>query len=255
MKNKAVDLYFFSGTGNTYLVAKRMAEVLGDKCDVRLLRMETSAPGEGDSSRAIGLAFPVACQSTYPLVWKFACALPEAKGTEAFMVDTMMSFSGGIVGPLRRVMERKGYAPIGAKEITMPLNFGRGRINHQADERKVKKGLATAEAYAISLLEGEAHWGKIPFLPDAMRLLASNPFMWQVARWCGRRLAINEDKCINCGLCASLCPMDNIVLDGYPRFGDRCQMCLRCIAICPRKQSRIGTGTSSHTAQRGGASI
>ena len=40
------------------------------------------------------------------------------------MVDTLGGFSGGIVGPLRRLLTRKGYAPLGAREIRMPMNFG-----------------------------------------------------------------------------------------------------------------------------------
>ena len=70
MKESSVDLYFFSGTGNTLLAARAVAEGLraGGK-SVRLLRLEKgiSAPA-GDT--ALGVAVTTACFSTYPFVWE-----------------------------------------------------------------------------------------------------------------------------------------------------------------------------------------
>ena len=97
-----IDLYWFSGTGNSLLVAEAMANELRRLGrDVALLPLEISDPASVRSDRALGLAFPVAAFSTYPLVWRFVEALvPTTSGTPAFMVDTMASKSGGIVGPL-----------------------------------------------------------------------------------------------------------------------------------------------------------
>ncbi|WP_432064833.1 4Fe-4S dicluster domain-containing protein [[Clostridium] symbiosum] len=40
---------------------------------------------------------------------------------------------------------------------------------------------------------------------------------------------------MGCGLCVSLCPMENLVIkNGKATAGSRCIMCYRCISSCPR---------------------
>ena len=110
MSMKNVDLYYFSGTGNTRLVVERMVEIFRKNgVDVTLKKIEGSRPEDVDLDHTLGIGFPVAILSTYSFVWDFINALPEAQGTEVFMVDTLGGYSRGIVGPLRNILEKKGY--------------------------------------------------------------------------------------------------------------------------------------------------
>jgi flavodoxin len=46
-KNENIDLYYFSGTGNTLLVAKKMVETFNDNgIKANLLKIEDSNPDE-----------------------------------------------------------------------------------------------------------------------------------------------------------------------------------------------------------------
>jgi hypothetical protein len=106
------------------LVVRKMQKVLEELgIEVQLRRIEESGPDDVDISKTIGVGFPVAILSTYPLVWDFIENLPMAQGTEIFMVDTLGGFSGGIVGPIRRKVKNRGYKPVGACEIVMPSNI------------------------------------------------------------------------------------------------------------------------------------
>ena len=50
------------------------------------------------------------------------------------------------------------------------------------------------------------------------------------------KLKINADKCVGCGLCVKLCPMNNItVASGKAVSGNQCTMCYRCINKCPKQ--------------------
>ena len=51
------------------------------------------------------------------------------------------------------------------------------------------------------------------------------------------RVFINDDKCIDCGACISLCPKDALSLDKEERlkfYYEKCIGCLLCLDSCPR---------------------
>jgi ferredoxin len=235
MKAKKILIYYFSGTGNTLLAVKEMAKTFREAGrEVSLRRLEKSDPARVDLSGLLGLAFPVAVQSTYPFIWEFLEKLPEGRGAGVFMVDTLAAFSGGIVGPLGKMLRKKGYRTIGAKEIRMPSNFYPRRLDPEKNARKRERGLKKAREYARALLSGEARWGRVPFLSDLVKILSRNRHPWKYMSRLGRGFTVDEERCSRCRSCVELCPVGNIRMEDYPIFADRCQQCMRCISFCPR---------------------
>ncbi len=232
---KKIDFYYFSGTGNTFLVVQKMKDVFESRgIKVNLHKIEKTAPQDVKSDGVIGLAFPVALQSTFPFLWDFFKSLPDSDGTPVFMVDTMQGFSGGIVGPLKRVLNRKGYKTIGAVEIIMPSNILRKKPVSEKDERKVEKGLEKAEKFALDLIDGKASWGRVPVLSDIVKTLSQWKAVWRFFRKV-YGFKVDESKCIECDICVKVCPVHNVVLkgDGFPVHLDNCNFCMRCISFCP----------------------
>ena len=234
MLSSPIDFYWFSGTGNTLLVVRRMEKVLAENgLKVNLFRIEKSSPMDVNASHALGLAFPVAMQSTYPFVWDFIRNLPESENTKVFMVDTLYMFSGGIVGPLREVLKNKGYDPAGASEIRMPHNFFHPKNDERKNSRMIEAGLAKAEKYAQELAEGKSGWGRIPVLSDIMYRIGTGDSTWKKAAEKGSKYQVSAEKCTSCGLCVTLCPVDNIRMKEIPVFLDKCCLCMRCHSFCP----------------------
>ncbi len=71
-----------------------------------------------------------------------------------------------------------------------------------------------------------------------------------------RAFTVN-DRCIGCGKCATLCPMNNIELQGgKPRWNGHCTHCMACISYCPKaaiaygKKSRTAGSTPAHPIGR-----
>ncbi len=236
---KVVDFYYFSGTGNTLLIVKKMRYVF-EKHDIQvnLHRIERSDPSDIDPEHTIGLGFPVAELTTYRLVWDFVKALPEAHGTPIFMVDTLGGVSGGIIGPMREIVKKKGYSPVGAKEIIMPPNI----FYIQEDkvcQKKVERGLQKAGEYALDIIEGKSNWGRVPILSDIVFFISRAGLRLTKSDLNQKllNLKINKKKCSKCGICIKLCPVGNITMteDGYPERGYDCEYCLRCTSFCPKK--------------------
>lgn len=240
MQNNIIDIYYFSGTGNTYLVVKKMAEVFTKKSMLtNLYKIEKTDPQKIDQKNTIGLAFPVANQSTFPFIWNFIRSLPSSKGTNIFMVDTLHSFSGAIVGPLKKILIKKGYNPIGAKEIIMVNNVYRTKINEKEKDHKINEGLKQAEQYALSIINGTSKWPSIPILPAILYFLVSRKVLWNFIAFLGKRFRVDKVKCTKCELCYKLCPVQNITMPDYPEYGDKCEQCLRCVMHCPEEAIRL----------------
>ena len=52
------------------------------------------------------------------------------------------------------------------------------------------------------------------------------------------------DKCIRCGKCEALCPLNNIILkEDKPVYSDACTHCMACICACPTEAIEYGKKT------------
>jgi ferredoxin len=236
-----VDIYWFSGTGNTLRVVRAMEEVFRTAgLNVWTGRIEDSDPRAIDPSHTLGIAATVACQGTYPPVWDFVEQLPAVEGTEVFLVDTLAKISGGIVGPMRDVLTDKGYRPIGAREIRMPNNFLQKSLDPRKNRQVLEAGLAEARTFAGELIEDRAQWAGNSGWQRFVNWTARWKLTWKFARRISP-IRIASDRCTQCGLCAELCPVGNIErTSAGPTLGPCCIACQRCFAFCPTGAVCVG---------------
>ncbi len=231
---KNIDFYYFTGTGNTLLVVNEMKNYfISNGYTVNLYKIEKTDPEQINvgNDRVIGLAFPVAFQSTFNFLWDFFNKMPETQNdTKIFMVDTLSEYSGGIVGPLKKILAKKGYRPIGAKEIKMPSNLT-SKPEKENYGAKREKGLKNAKRYAHDLIYETSHWYQMP-MPNLLKHISQSN---RILRFFRKKypMTLDSEKCIKCELCVKLCPVENIKMEEYPVWGDNCQFCLRCFSFCP----------------------
>ncbi len=237
MIGKHIQLFYHSGTGNTLLIIKEMLKVFRENgIEVSTFQIDTSSPEDINPEIPTGLAFPVAFQSTFPFILDFINRMPEADGTPVFMVDTLMAFSGAVIGPVKKLLTKKGYKCIGAEEIVMPNNWLRKNIDAEKDKKIIKKGIQKARIYAENLLAGRTKWKRIPFVSDGLYYFCCNDLvMKQINLSSGKKIKVDKDRCTHCGLCSRLCPCSNITMNIVPLFSTSCQLCMRCLSYCPAK--------------------
>ena len=68
--------------------------------------------------------------------------------------------------------------------------------------------------------------------------------------WCKYKFTTKDffytDKCIGCGKCVKLCPLNNVTLQaGKPVWGDNCTHCMACIGNCPTQAIEYGEITKT----------
>lgn len=231
--NKSIIIYYFSGTGNTKMLLDIFSRVLtGNGCEVDINLMEENSSVKIIESSTLGLAFPVAIQSTYPLVWDFVNNLPKVKNVDVFMFDTMEGFSGGVVGPMKKVLSKKGYNCIAAKEFKMSSSMNTDPAKVEKGKEKNIKAKSDVKKFAHDLIQNKGKWRRIPIFSDMMRSISVSRKEWIKM---SKNLSVTDD-CIKCQLCIKNCPVSAISLTEKKVEIDHsiCNSCMRCVSICPK---------------------
>ena len=209
-------ILYFSGTGNSKYVAKRIADALGDalvNLNDRIKSGDTSPVETGE--RVIRKT--------------------ELRGAkQVWFVMTCGSEIGNADKYNRELCTEKGLACMGTAQIVMPENYIAMFSAPQADEaREIVAQAEPSIDRAIAAIQRNQ-----PFAPTRNNLydrFMSGPVNPIFYRFFVKANAFTvSDACIGCGQCAKRCPMNNVTLkDGKPVWGRNCTHCMACICYCP----------------------
>ena len=236
-------ILYFSGTGNSLAIARKIAEQLNEP----LMPLVDAAGVDLTNEKRIGLVFPTYDFNMPPAVRTLVPRLKISKEAYVFAVTTCGAQAGNSLWTLRRLLRQKGIELAYAHKIRVPDNsaiaFGRNP-NEQAwkFERfafRLDRIIADIQAQKHelhfawwSLAGGIMGWS---FLENGM-LRTFHP-------------VVNEAKCTGCKTCARVCPMENISIQQrsgltgkagqVAHIGDLCTICLACVHVCPQQAIRI----------------
>jgi NAD-dependent dihydropyrimidine dehydrogenase PreA subunit len=241
-------LVYFTGTGNTEMVARVLAAHLGDASLYAiedLLSLRAPAPDLTGTSRLV-LLYPVYAFDAPPIVYRFLkrlsewvggkSSLPAAKAHKSAAIITVPCDphrinSAAAVGVKRR-LSGCGYQVAYEEQVVMPSNFFTpypDSWNRSLVRGADKKTAAIAEELQAGV-ERSLSPGVLAFTArflGKMEHLGDNFF--------GKDLRAGKE-CTLCGACSSGCPVGNIrIKGGQVRFGWSCIMCMRCIYRCPKE--------------------
>ncbi len=237
---------YFSGTGNT----KHCVETFIKQYDSTATSLSIENP---DVLKAIATHDTIVFG--YPVY--FSC-LPKIVSDfitnhktyfyhkKIYIIATMSLFSGDGTGCSARLLKKCSATILGGLHLKMPDCIGDEKLLKRSLEKnrelitkadqkiilavsKLKKGRPHKEGlglfYHIAGLFGQRLW----FYGFYKKTLhnKSNP-------------TIDSNKCIDCGLCASLCPTKNITIKEEKAVStNHCTLCYRCFSHCPTKALTI----------------
>ena len=232
-------ILYFSGTGNSLAIARKIAEALGEQ----VLSIYDAVKADLSGEKRIGLVFPTYNLDAPIAVTQLIPRIRFPKDAYTFVVITCGAQTNTAVWTVRRLLKRQGVRVDYCHKIRVPdssaLAFGRNP-NDQAWK---------FDKFALRL---ETIIADLSAQKKRLHFAGFDPFGWLMSRPnLQRKIAqmttphVNPDKCIGCNTCVRVCPQGNIMLtereDGKPlaAIGPHCTWCLSCVHFCPQQAVEV----------------
>ena len=227
-------ILYFSGTGNSKYVAKRIADALGDEILNLNDRIKASDTSSVETDERLIIVTPTYAWRI-PRVVRDWLRKTELRGAKrSWFVMTCGSEIGNADKYNRELCVEKAISCMDTVQIVMPENYIAMFSAPQADEaRQIVAQAEPSIDRAIAAIQANQ-----PFAPTRNKLydrFMSGPVNPIFYKFCVKADAFTvSDTCIGCGQCAKRCPMNNVTLkDGKPVWGRNCTHCMACICYCP----------------------
>ena len=240
MHVQKIGIFYFSGTGNTKIVANLYANEFQYKgFNTNLIPIENILRKNLNPSISdydiLGFGHPVHAFSAPKIFFDFLDRLPDVDNRKTFTFKTAGDpiCHGGSTSLVRNGLNKKGYKVFHENLIIMPANvvvkYDDSLVKqlYEVAVKKVKRGTEEILSGKTKLQKNNL-WLKIG-------TYLFNKAECNGAFYFGKYL-IASDSCNLCGKCIKECPTRNISKQNESIiFGNKCTFCMRCVYNCPER--------------------
>lgn len=228
-------LFYFTGTGNGLLIARTIAEELGDT------RLVNIAGYNGESvkeAERVGFVFPVYFAGLPGIAHEFLKKLVIEGDPYLFSVANCGGSNGPIHSQIAEYLKMKGKTLASGFTIVMPDNYiPIYKVTGEKEKAEILQK-ARNRINEISQLIKQKSTTKYEVTGSALFKAFGRPFnAWFVKGVHKRDKGFHvSDACIGCGKCSKACSISNISMKNkQPVWNGNCEFCLACIHVCPEE--------------------
>lgn len=274
----SMEIYYFSGTGNSLAAARGIAGRTG--ATLRSVPSVMDSESISPCGDALGLVFPIYHKSIPLIIKRFIEKLANIEDIYLFAVCTYGDTPGLAASHVDKFLRARGGELAAGFGVHMPYNYLtpaprlRGFFDaftlREIPIEKQQALLAQAPqrieeiASAVCAREMDSFdvtSDVITRVVDRLNLpeIVAKPVWLRIAgvedppedvsfiesrQWMDEAFHADE-SCIECGICARVCPVHNIrMVDGRPTWHHRCEQCFACLQWCPEEAIQFGSETT-----------
>ena len=244
---------FFSATGNTEFIARQLALKLGDGCLNLLDRVKRGDHSPIHSEKPFIICAPVYVCEMPRFLAKYLKEQTFSGSKDVYFIFTSGGYCGisGILA--KRMFRKKKMNYLGHAEFRMPRNYVASDAYPMLEAEQVKERILDSyrkiDTVVSDIRAGRKLKARHVFLFETIITVPFNP-VWSKLKYQTRDFH-STDKCIGCGKCVKVCPLNNISLkDGRPIWGNDCTHCMACIGNCPTEAIVFGNITQTKEKYR-----
>lgn len=228
------EIYYFSGTGNSLAIARKINNALTEKGEIKAIPQNLK--GVTSNADRVGIVFPVYYHNAPSIVRRFIEGINFEKTPYIFAVANCNTEQGRSLFSIDKILKKKGHSLSAGMVIYMP---GNAKINTlDEEEEKLLKSVNRVNEIAgfietkKNVIEGDNKLGL--HLYSRLESYIATNIMFTPKRY------KVSDACIDCGICQKVCPVSNITRkDGKPVWKNKCENCLACFHWCPKETISI----------------
>ena len=228
-------ILYFSASGNSRFIAEHAAALLEDEaCSLNArIRLDQHDPLE--SARPYVLVCPTYAWRI-PRIVEEHLRHTELKGSrQIYLLVSACGSSGNTGSYAARFFRSIGMEWMGWHTFYMPGSYVAFLEDPDVAHARQMNQRARIQLRKLVCRINACH----PLDPvrvgllDRFMSMAANPFFYRFL--IGRSGFDVTSRCIGCGKCAQVCPLNNIqMVQGRPQWGKRCTHCMACIHQCPK---------------------
>jgi ferredoxin len=248
----STEIYYFSGTGNSLVTARNIAEKMNGKLiSIPSVMDQKSIKTDAE---VIGIVFPVYYATNdcgIPLIiGRFIRKLEHIDSKYLFAVCTSGYMPGETIENLSKLIQSRGAKLAAGFTVTMSnkiLTREKQLKMFNSWKKKIEVIYENVRVRKKSKLETRGILGKLLFTP--LLLIIKPVFLSRYKRLSNSsRLPFNklipladrsfqyDEKCNGCGICTRVCPVNNIkMVENRPFWQHHCENCYACYGWCPEE--------------------
>ncbi len=237
MKTK---IYYFSGTGNSFWVARELAGALENAELVSIVRVleeaETQKRGIDTAAEKIGIVFPVYAWGVPRIVVSFIKKLSGEGIKYCFAVTTCGGNQAATLLQAESLLKEREIELQAGYVIKLPSNYiiTNGAVTLEKQEKMFTTARSRLDKI-IPVIKNNQKSGveRDFFIVNIFGKLVYSLFMSNPDK---ARYFTSDVRCTGCGVCTKVCPTGNITIEkNKPVWERNCEQCLACIQWCPAK--------------------
>lgn len=234
-------IFYFSGTGNSRWAALETAKLTGDRA-VFIPRAEANCRLR--DNEPVGFVFPIYAWAPPACVTAFikSVQLDNYQNNFCYFIATCHSQTGNIDGIMKKALASRGWRCDAGFSVRMPNNYLLAPLVKTDTPQKRNELLRDAQMRLKDIAADISRRTSKFDLRRGSKLLSLITPLFQ-KHMTAKDFRVERDKCVKCGKCAEICPVNNIRLTPFPQWGSRCEMCQACLSVCPTAAIQYGRYT------------